>query len=79
MEEDESMNITLFEKLTDGQLQKISERPWDERLIQALNVANFVLIGGKEYEMIEGRLNLDLNVFELLLVTVGSEGGGNRH
>ncbi len=73
------MNITLFEKLTDGQLQKISERPWDERLIQALNVANFVLIGGKEYEMIEGRLNLDLNVFELLLVTVGSEGGGNRH
>lgn len=73
------MNITLFEKLTDGQLQKISERPWDERLIQALNVANFVLIGGKEYEMIEGRLNLDLNVFELLLVTVGTEGGGNRH
>ncbi|MCY9691952.1 hypothetical protein [Paenibacillus alginolyticus] len=72
------MTITLFEKLADGQLQKISERPWDEKLIQALNVANFVLIGGKEYEMIEGRLNLDLNIFELLLVTVGSEGGGNR-
>ncbi|SDN22686.1 hypothetical protein SAMN04487897_102209 [Paenibacillus sp. yr247] len=72
------MNITLFEKLADGQLQKISERPWDEKLIQALNVANFVLIGGKEYEMIEGRLNLDLNVFELLLVTVSSEGGGNK-
>lgn len=72
------MNIMLFEKLVDGQLQKISERPWDEQLIQALNVANFVLIGGKEYEMIEGRLNLDLNVFELLLVTIGSEGGGKR-
>ncbi|MCY9663594.1 hypothetical protein M5X11_01170 [Paenibacillus alginolyticus] len=72
------MTITLFEKLADGQLQKISERPWDEKLIQALNVANFVLIGGKEYEMIEGRLNLDLNIFELLLVTVSSEGGGNR-
>jgi hypothetical protein len=78
MEEVESMNIALFEKLVDGQLQKISERPWDEQLIQALNVANFVLIGGKEYEMIEGRLNLDLNVFELLLVTVSSGGGGNR-
>jgi hypothetical protein len=78
MEEVESMNITLFEKLVDGQLQKISERPWDEKLIQALNVANFVLIGGKEYEMIEGRLNLDLNVFELLLVTVSSGRGGNR-
>ncbi|MGO4269861.1 hypothetical protein AB4Z22_08460 [Paenibacillus sp. TAF58] len=72
------MNITLFEKLADGQLQKISERPWDEKLIQALNAANFVLIGGKEYEMIEGRLNLDLHVFELLLVTVGLEGRGNR-
>jgi hypothetical protein len=72
------MNITLYEKLVDGKLQKISERPWDEKLIQALNVANFVLVGGKEYEMIEGRLNLDLNVFELLLVTLSSEGGGNR-
>ena len=78
MEEDESMNITLVEQLVDGQLQKSSERPWDEQLIQALNVANFVLIGGKEYEMIEGRLNLDLNVFELLLVTVSSGGGGKR-
>lgn len=73
------MTITLFEKLADGQLLKISERPWDEQLIQALNVANFVLVGGKEYEMIEGRLNLDLNMFELLLVAASSEGGGNRH
>lgn len=73
------MTIILFEKLVDGQLLKISERPWDEQLIQALNVANFVLVGGKEYEMIEGRLNLDLNMFELLLVAASSEGGGNKH
>lgn len=72
------MTITLFEKLADGQLLKISERSWDEKLMQALDAANYVLIGGKEYEMIEGRLNLDLNVFELLLVAVGSEGGGNK-
>ena len=59
------MNIALYEKLADGQLLKISERPWDEQLIQALDAANYVLVGGKEYEMIEGRLNLDHNVFEL--------------
>lgn len=73
------MTITFFEKLVDGQLLKISECPWDEQLIQALNVANFVLVGGKEYEMIEGRLNLDLKVFELLLVAASSDGGGKRH
>ncbi|MDD9265962.1 hypothetical protein ACFPES_02840 [Paenibacillus sp. GCM10023248] len=72
------MMIALYEKLASGHLQKISERPWDEKLIQALDAANYVLVGGKEYEMIEGRLNLDSNVFELLLVTVGAEGGGNR-
>ncbi|OPH46852.1 hypothetical protein BC351_13020 [Paenibacillus ferrarius] len=72
------MNITLYEKMVDGQLQKISDRPWDDKLISALNVANFLLVNGKEYEMIEGRLNLDLNVFEILLVSVNSEGGVNR-
>ncbi|MEC0231127.1 hypothetical protein [Paenibacillus alba] len=72
------MNITLYEKMVDGELQKISDRLWDDKLISALNVANFLLVNGKEYEMIEGRLNLDLNVFEILLVTVHSEGGVNR-
>ncbi|UKS24391.1 hypothetical protein LOZ80_22515 [Paenibacillus sp. HWE-109] len=72
------MTITLYEKLVDGQLQKISDRPWDDKLVQALNAANFVLVGGKEYEMIEGRLNLDLNVFEILLVTVSLDGGVDR-
>ncbi|GGI44201.1 hypothetical protein GCM10008018_05920 [Paenibacillus marchantiophytorum] len=72
------MTITLYEKLADGQLQKISDRPWDDKLVQALNAANFVLVGGKEYEMIEGRLNLDLDVFEILLVTVSLDGGVSR-
>ena len=72
------MTIVLYEKLVDGQLLKIGERAWDDKLIQALNVANFILVGGKEYEMIEGRLNLDLQVFELLLVAASSEGGGSK-
>ncbi|WNR43394.1 hypothetical protein [Paenibacillus roseipurpureus] len=72
------MTIVLYEKLVSGQLVKIGERPWDDGLIQALNVANFILVAGKEYEMIEGRLNLDLDVFELLLVAVSTEGGGSK-
>ncbi|MEW9698269.1 hypothetical protein [Paenibacillus sp. SI8] len=71
------MNITLLEKLADGQLRKISEKTWDDRLIQALNAANYVLVNGKEYEMIEGRLNLDENVFELLLLSAGGQEGGS--
>lgn len=65
------MNIVLYEKMTDGQLNQIHDQPWDEKLIQALDAANYILVGGKEYEMIEGRLNLDLHVFELLLVAAG--------
>lgn len=72
------MTIVLYEKLIEGQLLQIGERAWDDKLIQALNLANFILVGGKEYEMIEGRLNLDLQVFELLLVAASSEGGGSK-
>jgi hypothetical protein len=72
------MTIVLYEKLVDGQLLKIGDRAWDDKLIQALNVANFILVGGKEYEMIEGRLNLDLLVFELLLVAARSDEGGSK-
>ncbi|CAH1200326.1 hypothetical protein PAECIP111891_01673 [Paenibacillus allorhizoplanae] len=72
------MTIVLYEKLPEGQLLKLGERAWDDQLIQALNVANFILVGGKEYEMIEGRLNLDLQVFELLLVKAGAVGGGSK-
>lgn len=72
------MTIVLYEKLVDGELLKLGDRAWDEKLIQALNVANFILVGGKEYEMIEGRLNLDLHVFELLLVAASSGEGGRE-
>jgi hypothetical protein len=66
------MNIVLIEKLEDGQLRTINERSWDDQLISALDASNYLVIGGKEYEMIEGRLNLDLNQFELLLTAVAT-------
>ncbi|WP_230632806.1 hypothetical protein [Paenibacillus athensensis] len=76
------MKIVLMEKQSDGQLVQIQERPWDASFIQALDAANYVLLGGKEYEMIEGRLNLDTECFELLLLDVelageGEEGSGD--
>jgi|GEM_PF-1604428 len=71
-----TMRIVLMEKQSDGQLVQIHERPWDAGFIQALDAANYVLLGGKEYEMIEGRLNLDTESFELLLLDVASAGDG---
>jgi hypothetical protein len=61
------MKIVLFVKLEDGSVNNISERPWDDKIIACIDAANYLVVGGKEYEMIEGRLNLDLEQFELLL------------
>jgi hypothetical protein len=61
------MKIVLFVKLEDGSVNHISERPWDDKIIACIDAANYLVIGGQEYEMIEGRLNLDLEQFELLL------------
>jgi hypothetical protein len=67
------MNIVIYEKLQEGNLVKITEKAWDDKLMSALDAANYLLVNGKEYEMIEGRLNLDANVFELLLVDVNNK------
>jgi hypothetical protein len=64
------MKIVLFDKLEDGTVRNLGERPWDEKIIACIDAANYLVVGGKEYEMIEGRLNLDLDQFELLLVAV---------
>ncbi|MFC5452001.1 hypothetical protein [Paenibacillus aestuarii] len=72
------MKIVFMEKLAGGQLRNIGDRPWDQSLIQSLQSANYVLINQKEYEMIEGRLNLDDDTFELLLITAGGHGGGSE-
>jgi hypothetical protein len=61
------MKIALFVKLEDGSVNSISERAWDDKIIACINAANYLVVGSQEYEMIEGRLNLDLEQFELLL------------
>jgi hypothetical protein len=67
------MKIVLFDKLEDGSVHPISERPWDDKLLACIDAANYLVVGGKEYEMIEGRLNLDLDQFELLLMAVNDK------
>jgi hypothetical protein len=61
------MKIAFFVKLEDGSVNSISERAWDDKIIACINAANYLVVGSQEYEMIEGRLNLDLEQFELLL------------
>lgn len=62
------IDVILYEKQADGELKQIDERRWSANMLTALDHVNYVTIGGQEYETIEGRLNLDLNRLELLVV-----------
>jgi hypothetical protein len=63
-----STRVSIVEKLENDQLKTIDERDWDEKMIHMLHHVNYLLVGDKEYEMLEGRLNVDLGVMELLVV-----------
>ncbi|SFB61742.1 hypothetical protein SAMN05216312_11923 [Cohnella sp. OV330] len=67
------MTVVLLEKLSDGQLRKIDERPWTRDMMNALHHVNYLTVGAKEYETIEGRLNVEQGAVELLLVPVRKE------
>ncbi|WP_442789555.1 hypothetical protein [Paenibacillus sp. CAA11] len=67
------MIVKLIEKLPDGEIQELEERTWSTTMIAALEHVNYVVVGGKEYETIEGRLNVDEGKLELLLVPVRHE------
>lgn len=65
---DNGMRVILYEKLTDGTLRQIEERRWSMNMITALEHVNYLIVGRQEYETIEGRLNVDQETLELLLV-----------
>lgn len=67
------MNVVLFEKLPDGELREIEERNWSPHMVAALEHVNYIVVGGKEYETVEGRLNVDEGKLELLVVPMRSE------
>ncbi|MFD0588930.1 hypothetical protein ACFQZE_13085 [Paenibacillus sp. GCM10027627] len=61
--------VVLLEKVGDG-LREIEVRNWSANMVAALDHVNYIVVGGKEYETVEGRLNLDTNRLELLLVAM---------
>lgn len=52
----------------------IEERTWSMNMITALEHVNYIVVGSKEYEAVEGRLNVDEGKLELLLVPMHTEG-----
>ncbi|WP_042161649.1 hypothetical protein [Paenibacillus gorillae] len=64
------MKVNLVEKLASGGLFTLDERLWSKEMIEALHHVNYLTINGAEYETIEGRLNLDQGVMELLVQKV---------
>jgi len=62
--------VHLLEKQSNGEIRKIDEREWSPQLLEALHHVNFLVVGGVEYETLEGRLNVDAQTVELLLSAV---------
>lgn len=67
------MKVLITEKLESGELTELDQREWSREMLVALESANYLLVHGKEYEMIEGRLNVDLGVMEILVIAVKQE------
>ncbi|MEC0091738.1 MULTISPECIES: hypothetical protein [Paenibacillus] len=70
---DNGMSVILFEKMPEGELRVIEERTWSMNMIAALEHVNYLVVGTKEYETVEGRLNVDEGKLELLLVPMRIE------
>ncbi|QAY66472.1 hypothetical protein [Paenibacillus protaetiae] len=64
------MRVLVMEKLPSGELRQIDDREWTDAMIGALHHVNYLMVGGVEYETIEGRLNIDSGTMELLAVKV---------
>ncbi|MDP5274646.1 hypothetical protein [Chengkuizengella axinellae] len=61
--------VIIYEKLESGELSKLDERTWTENLLRSLEHANYITINKTEYEMVEGRLNIDEEVLEILVIS----------
>lgn len=67
------MNVKLYEKLPDGELRELEERVWSANMVAALEHVNYLVVGSREFETVEGRLNVDEGKLELLLVPIAHE------
>ncbi|MCU6710612.1 hypothetical protein M6D81_18120 [Paenibacillus sp. J5C_2022] len=71
---DQGLNVVLIEKLPGGELKEIETRRWSMNMVSSLEHVNYLVVGNQEYETIEGRLNVDLERLELLLVKMKHDG-----
>lgn len=63
-----SDHVIIIEKLETGELKQIDERIWSLGMIGMLQNVNFLTVNDKEYEMVEGRLNVNSGNMELLVL-----------
>jgi hypothetical protein len=70
---DNGIHVSLLEKMPDGTLRHIEQRVWQMNMIASLEHVNYIVVGNKEYETVEGRLNVDEGKLELLLVSMRNE------
>ncbi|WP_110945063.1 hypothetical protein [Paenibacillus phocaensis] len=70
---DNGMSVKLYEKLPDGELRELEERVWSANMVAALEHVNYLVVGSREFETVEGRLNVDEGKLELLLVPIVHE------
>nr|WP_089153443.1 hypothetical protein [Paenibacillus senegalimassiliensis] len=69
----QEMSVKLYEKLPDGELKELEERVWSGNMIAALEHVNYLVVGKREFETVEGRLNVDEGKLELLLVPIAHD------
>ncbi|CAM4515022.1 MAG: hypothetical protein E7L01_16590 [Paenibacillus macerans] len=67
------MSVKLYEKLPDGELRELEERTWSANMVAALEHVNYLVVGNREYEAVEGRLNVDEGKLELLLIPIAHD------
>jgi hypothetical protein len=70
---DNGLSVKLYEKLPDGELRELEERVWSANMVAALEHVNYLVVGNREFETVEGRLNVDEGKLELLLVPIVHE------
>lgn len=66
-------NVLIIEKLENGELKTIDERNWNATMLSLMEHANFLLVGGKEYEMVEGRLDVENQKLEVLVLPINKQ------
>jgi hypothetical protein len=66
-------NVIIIEKKANGELVQLDERSWSVGMIAMLQNVNYLSVNEKEYEMVEGRLNVNSGKMELLVISVQEE------